>query len=557
MTKDYHTCPGGGFEGDILHSVMGNLRPRPLLWLTAAALLMVTIDLGRGVLSTNDEVRFAVLGQDILARGSWIFPELNGVIYHNKPPLLAWLVALTSWPVGHVTQLTAALPSALAGLGTALMIFGLGCRLFGAEAGWFAALAAISTQGFYMYARLPMPDMLLTLFITVALAMFWPMLRGRPGAWWMGFYGFTAAAFWAKGPAGLLPLAVALVCVLVCRRPGAWRDLRLPHGLALLLMITAPWWLPEALSGHAEVRKVVLVDYLWWYVPRNPGAAALAAPVQQIFGILFPWVLVVPAVLVQAVRVAREERGQEGAGILFLLLWATVLLVFVGISQQQRLRYYLPLVAPVSLLIGWWAATLTRRAPARGIPWRAYAVAGAVLAVVTAIFVAVRPEWFRKLDEIVPSSIGEVVAIAVALALMIAAVVYGMQRNRLAQAFGVAWVASAVLVAGSHHWQIERRNAAYDYARLRTEMRAQLHDPPLVATSGVQELPFVFYFGQRVVAARTAADVRRALAQNSGTVAILTDAAIADWGEQPRPTVLLRDRLASRSISVVGYAPGP
>jgi 4-amino-4-deoxy-L-arabinose transferase-like glycosyltransferase len=537
---------------------MRNLRLRSLLWLTAAALLMVTIDLGRSVLSTNDEARFAVLGQDILVRGSWIFPQLNGVIYHNKPPLFAWLVALTSWPVGHVTQLTASLPSALAGLGTALMIFGLGRRLFGAEAGWSAALAAITTQGFYVHARLPMPDMLLTLFITVALAMFWPMLRGQPGAWWIGFYGFTAAAFWAKGPAGLLPLAVALACVLVCRRPGAWRDLRLLHGLALLLIITAPWWVREALSDHAAVRNVVLVDYLSWYVPWNPGAAALAAPAQHVFGILFPWVLVVPAALAQAVRMTREERGQERDGILFLLLWAAVLLVFVGISQQQRLRYYLPLLAPVSLLIGWWVAALTRRAPARGIPWRAYAVAGAVLGALTAAFVAVRPEWFRKLDELVPSSIGEVAVIAAALALMIAAVVYGMQRNRLAQAFGVAWVASAVLVAGSYHWQIERRNAAYDYARLRAEMRARLiHDPPLVATSGVQELPFVFYFGQRVVAAQTAADVQRALAQNSGTVAILTDTAIAGWGEQPRLTVLLHDRLASRSISVVGYAPGP
>jgi len=537
---------------------MRNLRSRSLLWLTAAALLMVTIDLGSGVLSTNDEVRFAVLGQDILAGGSWIFPRLNGTIYHNKPPLLAWLVALASWPAGHVTQLTAALPSALAGLGTALMIYALGRRLFGAEAGWFAALVAITTQGFFVHARLPMPDMLLTLFITIALAMFWPMWRERPGAWWVGFYGFTAAAFWAKGPAGLLPLAVALVCVVVSRRPGAWHDLRLPHGLALLLLLTAPWWVREALSDHAQVRNVVMVDYLSWYVPRNPGGAALAAPAQHVFGILFPWVLVVPAALAQAVKVAREEHGEERDGILFLLLWATVLLVFVGISQQQRVRYYLPLVAPVSLLIGWWtAAALTRRAPARGIPWRAYAAAGGVLGALTAVFVVVRPAWVRKLDETVPSSIGEVVVIVAALALMLAAVVYGMRRNRLAQAFGVAWVASAVLVAGSYHWQIERRNAAYDYSRLRAEMRTRLHDPPLVATSGVQELPFVFYFGQRVVAAQTAADVRDALAQNSGTVAILTDAAIAGWGAQPRLTVLLHGRLASRPISVVGYAPGP
>ncbi|HEV8458424.1 MAG TPA: hypothetical protein VGR44_09020 [Methylomirabilota bacterium] len=78
---------------------MRNLRSRPLLWLTAAALLMVTIDLGRGVLSTNDEVRFAVLGQDILAGGSWIFPQLNG----DQPRLTVLLQdRLASRPISVV-----------------------------------------------------------------------------------------------------------------------------------------------------------------------------------------------------------------------------------------------------------------------------------------------------------------------------------------------------------------------------------------------------------------------------------------------------------------------
>ncbi len=535
---------------------MRSLRSRPVLWIIAAALLMVTVDLGRGVLSTNDEVRFAVLGQDILARGDWLFPQLNGFVYHNKPPLLAWLVALASWPAGRVTELTAALPSALAGLGTALLIYGLGRRLFSAEAGWCSALAAVTTQGFFIHARLPMPDMLMTFFLTAAIAMLWPIMRGRPGAWWVGFYGFTALAFWAKGPAGLLPLAVAAACVLFCRRPGAWRDLRLPEGLALLLALTAPWWVREALSDHAEVRQIVVVDYLHWYLPRNPGAAMLASPPQHLFGILFPWVLVVPAALGRAIKVAREERSGERDGVLFLLLWASVLLLFVGISQQQRLRYYLPLMAPCSLLIGWWAAALGRRRPARNIPWRAYAAAAGVLGAATVAFVLVRPGWVRTLDEIVPSSVGEVVVIAGALALMIAALVYGVRRNRLAQAFGVAWMASAVLVAGSYHWQTERRNAANDYLRLRAEIRTQLRDPSLVATSGVQELPFVFYFGRRVVVAQTPADVRRTLSQDRRTVAILSDATVSRWGDQPQLAVLLHDRLALRPISVVSYAPG-
>ena len=52
---------------------------RAALWVTAATVLMVAIDLGRRILATNDEARFAMLAQDVLTRGAWLFPELNGV----------------------------------------------------------------------------------------------------------------------------------------------------------------------------------------------------------------------------------------------------------------------------------------------------------------------------------------------------------------------------------------------------------------------------------------------------------------------------------------------
>src|SRR5580765_1378505 len=156
---------------------------RATLWMTAATVLMATIDLGRRILATNDEARFAMLAQDVLARGAWLFPELNGVPYNNKPPLQVWLIALASWPAGHVTQLTAA----LAAVGTALVVFAMGRRLFGVAAGQLAALVTITTQGWFLHARLPMPDMLMTFFITAAVALLWPIVAGRTGPWWLGF----------------------------------------------------------------------------------------------------------------------------------------------------------------------------------------------------------------------------------------------------------------------------------------------------------------------------------------------------------------------------------
>src|SRR5262249_36250977 len=138
-----------------------SISPRPALLIAGLATILVLVDLGRRILATNDEARFALLGQDMLARGAWFFPQLNGAVYHAKPLLQAWLIALCSWPVGHVTQLTAVLPSALAAIGTVLVAFALGRSMFGTDAGWFGALVVMTTQGWFLHARLPMPDMLL------------------------------------------------------------------------------------------------------------------------------------------------------------------------------------------------------------------------------------------------------------------------------------------------------------------------------------------------------------------------------------------------------------
>ena len=62
---------------------------RHLVWIAAAAPLMVGLELGRRIFANNDDARFAVLAQDVLAHGLRVFPELNGVPYYNKPAPLA------------------------------------------------------------------------------------------------------------------------------------------------------------------------------------------------------------------------------------------------------------------------------------------------------------------------------------------------------------------------------------------------------------------------------------------------------------------------------------
>src|SRR5439155_343810 len=125
---------------------------------------------------------------------------------------------------------------------------------------------------------------------------------------------------------------------------------------------------------------------------------------QSAFGILFPWVFVVPIVLVEAARLLRRRGADRNAvfsDAVFLLIMSFVtMFVVIALSQQQRFRYYLPLVAPVALLSGWWAESVVRGRVALKIPWRVCA-AGGVLLVAAGIAGAFSRRNARNLREVV------------------------------------------------------------------------------------------------------------------------------------------------------------
>ena len=524
---------------------------RALLWVVGGAAVMVGVDLGRRILTTNDEARFPLLAQDILTRGDWLFPILNGIVYHNKPILLAWLIALVSWPVGYVTQFTAVIPSAVAAFATALVIWALGREMFGAAAGQYAALTAVTTQGLFLHGRLPMPDMLMTAFITASLWMLWRMTRGAPRAW-IGFYVLVGLAFWAKGPGGFLPLVVALAWAAVMRSAASWRALRLPLGLPLLALIVALWPVFRLFQHSEGLRRAVVHNQILWYLPRELRAGMVAEPIQNAFGILFPWVLVVPIALVEAIRLVRRRGPERDALSLLIVAFGTMFAV-IALSQQQRFRYYLPLVAPASLLIGWWGESVLARRLALKIPWRVVAAVGALLLAAGTAGAFYRRNALNEVSVVWPAYVAQAVVLVATIGAIAAALTLGARDRRLVRAFGVAWVGCAVLVVTSYHWELERRNAAYDYAGLHERMKPLLRESPVVAALDLADMPLAFYLRRPVVPAGTARNLREVVGGDGPAVAIVTDRSLSSLEDGDGFTVLMHDRLALRPIAVVAY----
>lgn len=333
---------------------------RGLALILPASVVLLFFDFGSRFLATNDETRFPLLARDILAHGTWLLPRLNGSPHLNKPPLYAWLVALASWPLGSVTQWSAALPSLLAALGVVLGTYWIAWRLFDAGVGVVAGLIVLTTYGVFTLARVPMPDMTLCAAFTAAMAAYVATeFSGRRRAL-VAFYVLLGLAFWTKGPVGLLPLAVVVLYSLATYGwMGPARLVSTP-GLLLLVSLLAPWWVLATTTGRDQFwQDVVITDMLHWYFPTHGWSWRLVTePISQAFTILLPWSLLLPVALWSAARPVDPERIRRTR---LLLVWAGTVFVLTAISQQQRMRYYLPLCPPAALVIALWYSTLKRR----------------------------------------------------------------------------------------------------------------------------------------------------------------------------------------------------
>ncbi len=312
--------------------------------------------LGRHELWSPDEPRFALIAQDMLHDGDYVVPHLLGQVYTEKPPFQVWLVALASLPIGRVTEWSARFPSALAAIGSVLVTFLLGRRLFGERAGWYSALVLLTTPYFLVRGgRWCSTDTILAFFLLLAIALgyLWTATDG-PGrrrlAW--GFFASCAMATLTKGPVGLVLPAGILVLFLVLER--RWREaIRFPwiSGAIVFVVIVAPWYLLfGGEAGGSALGVVALTENLQRYLRAWNNVEPFYFYLFRYPASFLPWVVFFPAA---AVALIRARSVPERPALKYALLWFGLIFVFFSISTGKRTIYLLPLFPAAALVLGW------------------------------------------------------------------------------------------------------------------------------------------------------------------------------------------------------------
>jgi 4-amino-4-deoxy-L-arabinose transferase-like glycosyltransferase len=314
----------------------------------------------------------AQISRNMLISGDWVTARLDGVAYLEKAPLVYWAIAV-SYEIFGVHDWAARIPIALSAVGLCWLTMAFGTWAFGKRAGFYAGLCMGTCVGLFLFTRVLIPDVIITM--TIAFAM-WAFLRAldqeeqHPRFWAAVMAVNLGMGLLLKSLIGVVfPLGAGIIYLAITHQlfsRKTWARLRPMSGLAIILLIAAPWHILATLRNppyFAFTLRSAPGEYhgfLWFFFINEQLLRFLNLRYPRDYNTvprlyfwllhlvwLFPWSVYFPAVA----RLSFQPTDRAGRARLLALCWAGFVLVFFTFSTTQE-YYSMPCYPALALLLG-------------------------------------------------------------------------------------------------------------------------------------------------------------------------------------------------------------
>ncbi len=333
-----------------------HISRKQLWWLVIVVAVIWFSNLEYRKLIKPDEGRYAEIPREMVASGDWVTPRLNDLKYFEKPPLQYWATA-TAYTVFGEHQWTSRLWTGLTGFAGILLVWFAGLRLFGREAGGYAAMLLGSSFLYAMMGHINTLDMGVTFFLTLGIV---GLLLGQaePDArkqrnWMLLAWAGLALAVLSKGLMGLvLPGAAMFIYVVSQRDLSVLKRMHWLPGLSLFFLITAPWfYLVMKANPEFFQRFFIYEHYLRFTTKVHDRYQPWYYFIPILLAGMLPWTLLMIDTLLRT-----WKSGARVADVFsparFLLIWAVFIYVFFSMSGSKLPSYLLPMFPALALLMG-------------------------------------------------------------------------------------------------------------------------------------------------------------------------------------------------------------
>ncbi len=289
--------------------------------------------------------------------GPILVPQMMGEPRIKKPPLVAWITALTMQPetisqldhpkLHHQAYRDLSLQvrwtGLLAGCLLILATYALARELFDSHLGIFAAIVVATNILFQKYMRQSTSDVHLALWVTIANLFFARAIFGKQITLSLSLAAIASAiAFLCKGPVALaetLVPAIAMFFVTGRSLKNAQFSL-IFRSVVIFAVIALPWFayvyftVPNVMqTWFSEVSRHGATDL----EPSHPAMYLLIIPM------FWPWVVMMVG---GAIVMVREKLKSDWYAILMLMLPLAIMIWF----PDRKERYLLPLIAPAAII---------------------------------------------------------------------------------------------------------------------------------------------------------------------------------------------------------------
>jgi 4-amino-4-deoxy-L-arabinose transferase-like glycosyltransferase len=305
----------------------------------------------------RDEGRFVQATRQMLESRDWIVVRFQDQLRAKKPAGIYWLqsasVSLLSSP-SSIRAWPYRVPSLLAAIGAVLITFALAQALFSQRIAFIAALALASSLLSGVEAHLATTDAALAAFTLIAqacLGLIYVRHRSglRPPGWcWLTFWLAVGTAILIKGPIAPLICCLTMATLSIVDRDARWLQQTRPLiGLALLLIVTVPWFVAVTRATHGMfLTRALHEDLLPKLVGSHEGHGAPPGYFALILTISM-W----PASYLLWPAIGRAARRCAEPAVRFLLAWAIPSWVAFELIPTKLPHYTLPLHPAFAILI--------------------------------------------------------------------------------------------------------------------------------------------------------------------------------------------------------------
>lgn len=328
------------------------------------------------LLNGTDSIQ-AEAAREMAASGDWLTPRVNGVRYLEVSPLLTWSTA-ASYDIFGAADWAARLPLAFYALALFIVTLALGARLFLTPvAGFYASLILLTSVGIFLFAHLLFPQILVTLWMTLAFYFFWRSVHHGHASLGTAV-GFGAACAFGAMSQGLVGVVVPVaVVVIFLAITGNLRHLLRWHpieGVLVFFLMTVPWYVA---MHHVNGTGIRMVDV--------PGVRSAPWLLEWAFLLIWimPWCFFSIAALFRLpARTVPHSKHMDPShqARLLLVLWFLIDAIYISFTPRHEFSVLPALPALALLAAGWLAAD--ESAPARlgrVFAW-IFFVAGVILA---------------------------------------------------------------------------------------------------------------------------------------------------------------------------------